>query len=171
MSTRPFLRLLSALLLRSFPKRLSGICLEQANTLRSSPDRRPPLSERESQNNHVPWASNLSMKFIVFLAALHMEEMPFLQSCEALEYALAASHSVDSLLCWQTNGIGCQPWIAWFQKWSCRVVYTQDPCQIYESTEKHLLQYVIWNQVVKLHQWTTKLRNWLPLLTRVLLYF
>ena len=107
MSTRPFLRLLSALLLRSFPKRLSGICLEQANTLRSSPDRRPPLSERESQNNHVPWASNLSMKFIVFLAALHMEEMPFLQSCEALEYALAASHSEVSLLCRQTNRIRC----------------------------------------------------------------
>ena len=143
MSTRPFLRLLSALLLRSFPKRLSGICLEQANTLRSSPDRRPPLSERESQNNHVPWASNLSMKFIVFLAALHMEEMPFLQSCEALEYALAASHSEVSLLCRQTNRIRCQPWTVPIEERSYRRVYTQDPCQIYESTEKHLLQYVI----------------------------
>jgi hypothetical protein len=46
------------------------------------------LSERESQNNHVPWASNLSMKFIVFLAAPRMEEMPFLQGYEAMEYAL-----------------------------------------------------------------------------------
>jgi hypothetical protein len=98
MFARPLGRLRSDLVLRPFPERLSGICLEQANTLRSSPDRRPPLSERESQNNHVPWASNLSMKFIVLLAAPYMEEMPFLQSCEAMDYALAANHSEVSLL-------------------------------------------------------------------------
>jgi hypothetical protein len=156
MFARPLGRLRSDLALRPFPERLSGICLEQANTLRSSPDRRPPLSERESQNNHVPWASNLSMKFIVFLAAPHMGEMPFLQSCDATEYALAATHSEVLPLYRQTNRIRCQPWTVPLEEPSYRRVYTQDPCQIYESSEKLPLQYVTRNQVVKLPRRTTK---------------
>jgi len=96
------------------------------------------------------------MKFIVFLAAPHMDKMPFLQSCEAMEYALAATHSEVLLLCRQTNRIRCQLWTVPLEEPSYRRVYTQDPCQIYESNEKRLLQYVIRNQVVKLPRRTTK---------------
>jgi hypothetical protein len=46
------------------------MCLEQANTLRSNPDRLPALSERENQKSHVPWACNLFMKSIGLPAAL-----------------------------------------------------------------------------------------------------
>ena len=82
MSTRAFVSLRSALILRSFPERLSGICLVQANTLRSIPDRLPPLSEGESRKNHVPCASNLSIKFIVFLASLHGERLLFFKAAK-----------------------------------------------------------------------------------------
>jgi hypothetical protein len=110
------------------------------------------------------------MKFIVFLAAPHMEEMPFLQSCEAMEYALAATHSEVSLLFGRQTESGTNLGL-------CRLKNDRTD----GFTRKILARFMnpvksaFFNTLSEIKRLSSlgvrlKLRNWLPLLTSVLLY-